>query len=126
MKKYNLSKIMNRAWEIKKEEDRLKLNRKRNLYPATSRLEDNEKALFSICLKMAWAESRKASEIEKELKVTADQAAAIVEKETELGRKYNGAVRWSIWNGYGKCRAYYKISGLSSYQNSKKDNFIAL
>ena len=38
MKKYNLSKIMKRAWEIKKE---------------------NVKNIFSICLKMAWAEIKK-------------------------------------------------------------------
>lgn len=38
MKKYNLSKIMKRAWEIKRE---------------------NSKNIFAICLKMAWEEAKK-------------------------------------------------------------------
>ena len=38
MKKYNLSKIMKRAWEIKKEDN---------------------KNIFAICLKMAWEEAKK-------------------------------------------------------------------
>lgn len=37
MKKYNLSSIMKRAWEIKRE---------------------NTKNIFSLCLKMAWAEAK--------------------------------------------------------------------
>lgn len=39
MKKYDLSKIMKRAWEIKKE---------------------NKKNIFSICLQLAWEEAKKA------------------------------------------------------------------
>ena len=38
MKKYNLSEIMKRAWEIKKEDN---------------------KNIFAICLKMAWEEAKK-------------------------------------------------------------------
>ena len=38
MKKYNLSKIMKRAWEIKKRDSR---------------------NVFSLCLKMAWGEAKK-------------------------------------------------------------------
>lgn len=42
MKKYNLSAIMKRAWEIKKE---------------------NTANIFGICLKMAWAEAKEEKEI---------------------------------------------------------------
>lgn len=38
MKKYNLSEIMKRAWEIKKE---------------------NTENIFSLCLRMAWQETKK-------------------------------------------------------------------
>ena len=54
----NLSKIMTRAWEIKKEEDRKTKNRKMN-HNDFSELKDSEKAVFSICLSMAWEEAKK-------------------------------------------------------------------
>ena len=41
MKKYNLSKIMKRAWEIKKEDSR---------------------NIFALCLEMAWEQAKKESE----------------------------------------------------------------
>lgn len=44
MKKYNLHRIMRRAWQIKKE---------------------NERNIFSICLKMAWAEAKEEQELPK-------------------------------------------------------------
>ena len=59
----NLSKIMTRAWEIKREEDRKALNAKWNHNDFTP-LEDSEKALFSICLKMAWQEAKEQAKID--------------------------------------------------------------
>lgn len=44
MKKYNLHRIMRRAWQIKKE---------------------NERNIFSLCLKIAWAEAKEEQELPK-------------------------------------------------------------
>lgn len=44
MKKYDLHRIMRRAWQIKKE---------------------NEKNIFSLCLKIAWAEAKEEQELPK-------------------------------------------------------------
>lgn len=44
MKKYNLHKIMKRAWQIKRQDG---------------------KNIFSICLKMAWAEAKEEQELPK-------------------------------------------------------------
>lgn len=44
MKKYNLHKIMKRAWQIKRQD---------------------EKNIFSICLKMAWTEAKEEQELPK-------------------------------------------------------------
>ena len=44
MKKYDLHRIMRRAWQIKKE---------------------NEKNIFSVCLKIAWAEAKEEQELPK-------------------------------------------------------------
>lgn len=44
MKKYDLHRIMRRAWQIKKE---------------------NERNIFSLCLKMAWAEAKEEQELPK-------------------------------------------------------------
>ena len=54
----NLSKIMKRAWEIKKEED-LKTKNRKMIHNDFSELKDCEKAVFSICLSMAWEEAKK-------------------------------------------------------------------
>lgn len=54
----NLSKIMTRAWEIKREEDLKTKNRKMN-HNDFSELKDCEKAVFGICLSMAWEEAKK-------------------------------------------------------------------
>ena len=54
----NLSKIMKRAWEIKKEEDRKTRNAKMN-HNDFSALKNCEKTLFGECLKMAWEEAKK-------------------------------------------------------------------
>ena len=53
----NLSKIMTRAWEIKKEEDRKTRNAKMN-HNDFSALKNCEKTLFGECLKMAWEEAK--------------------------------------------------------------------
>lgn len=44
MKKYDLHRIMRRAWQIKKE---------------------NERNIFSLCLKIAWAEAKEEQELPK-------------------------------------------------------------
>ena len=59
--KYDLKKIMSRAWEIKKEADRRVKNNKLNLLDF-SELKSSEKAVFSICLEMAWEEAKKDAE----------------------------------------------------------------
>ena len=43
--KYNMKEIMTRAWEIKKE---------------------NNKNIFTLCLKMAWAEAKEAGSWKRE------------------------------------------------------------
>ena len=59
--KFDLSKIMRRAWEIKKEADRKVENSKLNRLDF-SELKESEKAVFSICLEMAWEEAKKEAE----------------------------------------------------------------
>lgn len=58
--KFDLSKIMKRAWEIKKEEDRKTKNMKWN-HNDFSELQESEKASFGICLEMAWEEAKETS-----------------------------------------------------------------
>lgn len=59
--KFDLSKIMKKAWEIKKEADRKVKNSKLNRLDF-SELKQSEKAVFSICLAMAWEEAKKDAE----------------------------------------------------------------
>ena len=108
--KYNLAKIMKRAWQIKKEEDRKALNRAYNHNRRT--VEDTEKALFSECLKIAWEEAKNVENLS--------------EKETELKIEEGGEVKWNIWRKYGKNRAYYTVSTRSNYADRKKDNFVEI
>ena len=61
MKRINRSKIMTRAWEIKKEEDRKVINSKLNRLDF-SELKASEKTVFGICLAMAWEEAKKEVE----------------------------------------------------------------
>lgn len=56
--KFDLSKIMKRAWEIKEEEERVIKNRKLN-HNDFSPLEAKDKMVFGICLSMAWEEAKK-------------------------------------------------------------------
>lgn len=121
--KYDLSKIMKRAWEIKREADRKTQNALYNVNIFRD-LFTCEKAPFSICLKMAWEEAKKVPEMAKSLDITEIAASKIIEKETALLSEYRSSVSWKIWRGYGKARAYYRISGMSNYWNSKTTHFI--
>lgn len=115
--------VMKRAWEIKKEADNRTRNQLLN-HNIHRELEESEKAIFAVCLKMAWEEVKKASEIAQRYDVTIENALVMAEKETELNRE--GTVTWRIWKNYGKYRAYYTVSGRSKYANNKKDNFVEL
>lgn len=127
MKKYNLSKIMKRAWEIKNAADRKAKNSNwnRNIFRS---LEESEKAPFSECLKLAWAEEKRSLELADEYNVTNAAADVMAEEETELSMKEGSTVevKWNIWTGYGYKRAYYKVSGWAKYRNNKKDNFVSI
>lgn len=127
MKKYNLSKIMKRAWEIKSTADRKAKNSNwnRNIFRS---LEESEKAPFSECLKLAWAEEKRSLELADEYNVTKVAADVMAEEETELSMKEGSKVevKWNIWTGYGYKRAYYKVSGWAKYRNNKKDNFVSI
>lgn len=127
MKKYNLSKIMKRAWEIKNTADRKAKNSNwnRNIFRS---LEESEKAPFSECLKLAWAEEKRSLELADEYNVTKVAADVMAEEETELSMKEGSKVevKWNIWTGYGYKRAYYKVSGWAKYRNNKKDNFVSI
>lgn len=127
MKKYNLSKIMKRAWEIKNTADRKAKNSNwnRNIFRS---LEESEKAPFSECLKLAWAEEKRSLELADEYNVTNAAADVMAEEETELSMKEGSKVevKWNIWTGYGYKRAYYKVSGWAKYRNNKKDNFVSI
>lgn len=122
--KYNLSEIMNRAWEIKRTADRQERNSLLN-HNVFRDLYESEKAVFSECLKMAWEEAKRAPQKAAELGISLEEAKKIVEKETELV-KHAGNVTWRIWDNYGKKRAYYTCSRWSKYQNNKKDNYVVL
>ena len=125
MKKYSKKMIMKRAWEIKKEADRSSLNALYNkgiIRP----LEPSEKAVFSECLRMAWAEAKRAESLAEEHHVSYRNAAKMAAKEAELKEEFSGNVTWKIWTKYGKARAYYTVDSRSSYQNSDKRNFVEL
>lgn len=53
----------------------------------------------------------------------------LAKKEIELKNEYaceNGVVKFTIWSGYGKVRAYYTRDFVSKFQNSKSDNFFTI
>lgn len=118
--KYNMSKIMRRAWEIKRDAEWEVKHQliNRNIF---RELYQEEKAIFSECLKMAWEEAKKSAEYTEKYNVTEEMADRMAAKENELkGEK----VTWNIWAGYGLVRAYYHVSSWSKYQNSKKTNYV--
>ena len=50
----------------------------------------------------------------------------LAKKEIELKEEYNcndGVVKFTIWSGYGKVRAYYTRDFVSKFQNSKNEFF---
>jgi len=93
MKKYNLSQIMKRAWEIKKE---------------------NSNNIFSICLKMAWAEA----------KATKKPFSGFAKIAKVDGEYYGDSsfLYFKLWSKYGKKRVYindYKCRTIGFLENGE-------
>lgn len=89
--KYNMKEIMIRAWDIKRE---------------------NTENMFSLCLKMAWAEAKEAGnkKEEKSLKEKlVDKLNFIADNAPD--------VYVSEWKGYGKSRTYFAV-----YETRKNSN----
>lgn len=85
MKKYNLSEIMKRAWQIKK---------------------TNGNNIFSICLKMAWNEAKATSEMTLKEKLISKMDFVIANASTAY-YMYNASI--NEWENYGKSRTYFSI-----------------
>lgn len=100
MKKYNVSEIMKRAWEIKKE---------------------NEENIFSECLKMAWAEAKSPKKSEKEILI--DRLNEKAEEANSHDNGYHYVASVSNWENYGKSRTYFAI--YESRNNSKHSKKIS-
>ena len=77
--KYDLKKIMRRAWKIKEKYDQKSKNQLWN-HNDFRELKAEETALFSECLKAAWKEAKRASELEKELKIKKEQSERLAKK----------------------------------------------
>ena len=89
-KKYNLSTIMRRAWELVKKET----------------------MTISSGLKKAWKEAKEMEEnmrskVVKEIKNLIAQAAEV----------YNYEISQNVWEKYGKSRTYFKV--IETRKNSK-------
>lgn len=87
MKNFNLSKIMKRAWELKKE---------------------NTDNIFGECLKMAWAEAKGTDEV----KITREYLINKLEaKKAYAANRYNYIyfAYANDWQNYGKDRTYFVI-----------------
>lgn len=125
--KYDLKKIMKRAWEIKEKYDQKTKNQLWN-HNDFRELKAEETALFSECLKAAWKEAKRASELEKELKIKREQSERLAKKETQLSLQEceDVSVAWNIWHGTKVSRAYFKVAGWSNYANSKRYNYVEL
>lgn len=123
--KYDLTRIMKRAWEIKDATDR---NTKKTIMNMIGyrELRAEEKAPFGECLKISWAEAKRVEEIADEYQVTTKEAEKMAAKETDLETEAAGNVYWNIWTGGNKKRAYYKCSRWCKHQNSKYTNFVSL
>lgn len=91
MKKYNLSKIMKRAWEMKKNW--------------------NCRALtFAQCLKRAWEEAKadnrkEDKKSEKAIKEKFEKCIKILKMEKN-GNRISDYLTFSLWEKYGKRRVY--------------------
>ncbi len=86
MAKYNLSKIMKRAWEIKKE---------------------NTDNIFGECLKMAWVET-KAPAVKSKKELIIGKLGKMAEAAEER-YVFKYAVYVSDWAKYGKDRTYLAV-----------------
>lgn len=100
--KYNMKEIMTRAREIKKE---------------------NNKNIFALCLKMAWAEAKEAGngKEEKSLKEKlVDKLNFIV---SDASGFYTYSIYVSDWEKYGKSRTYFAVYETCQYSkhNAKYD-----
>lgn len=90
MKKYNLSNIMKRAWELVKKAG----------------------ATISTGLKKAWAEAKAVEETAK-----AKVVKAIESLISETSDVYDYSISESVWEKYGKSRTYFKV--IETRANSK-------
>lgn len=97
MKKYNLEKIMKRAWEIKKEDSR---------------------NIFGICLKMAWNEARKEENIIVKEETTTNTLIETLIRNIEkmaysdyhIHAGSDRKVFSKVWEKDGKKRTYLSIN----------------
>ena len=101
MKKYNLSKIMKRAWEIKKEDC---------------------KNIFGKCLKIAWEEAKNPVE-KSEKEILVDRLNKKAEEENNHNNGYHYTVCISNWEKYGKSRTYFSI--FETRENSRHNKKIS-
>ena len=126
--KYDLKKIMSRAWKIKEKYDQKTKNQLWN-HNDFRELKAEETALFSECLKAAWKEAKRAVELRNKfadvIELSEETAAEMAEVETKVSMEECRDVqaRWNIWSGI---RAYYNFSCWSRYKNSKRCNYVAL
>lgn len=90
MRKYDLSKIMKRAWELVKKAG----------------------MTISSGLKKAWEEAKKVEENLKEKVVKAIES--LIAEATDV---YDYRISESVWEKYGKSRTYFKV--IETRKNSK-------
>lgn len=81
---------------------------------------------LSQIMKRAWETVKKAGvKFAEALKFS----WIVAKKEVALKKEWHeedGVVTWNIWTGYGRTRAYYKMSWMSKYSNNKKTNFVEM
>ena len=87
MKKYNLSAIMKRAWELKKE---------------------NEKNIFSLCLKMAWEEAKEVKE--DLLSKLMGNLEEMKDNDYHINLGVEREVMSKVWEKDGQKRTYLSIN----------------
>lgn len=110
MKKYNLSAIMKRAWELKKEDER---------------------NIFSLCLKMAWEESKmednkmKENKLEEMLRVaeemTHDNSRIHLGMDRKVVQKEEDGIVWISIYCYtlnGRYKGNYKCGKVDTTKNT--------
>jgi asparagine synthetase B (glutamine-hydrolysing) len=85
MKKYNMKSIMSRAWEIKKSDTNF---------------------IFSLCLKMAWEES-KMEKTGKELYT--ENLKKICDEANSYDNNYHYEMKIKDWQKGNKSRTYFSI-----------------